>query len=223
MNTLQAMRAEPDASAGSADMVYEALRRKFSNGELAPAERLTEAALAEELGVSRTPIREAIGRLRADGLVVGAAKGVAVATLSGDEVRQLYVLRARLEGLAAELAAQRQSRGELAPKEVRLIREAAESVAAAPTPRAAAMANLALHRAIGRSAGNPMLLDALGRVWDRIAVSTVSNLSDSAWMQVVEQQHDEVISAIEDGRPEVARAAAEQHIDAALEQYLRTH
>jgi DNA-binding GntR family transcriptional regulator len=213
-------------SASSAQAVYAALRRRFADGDLAPAERLTETALAQELGVSRTPVREALGRLQADGLVVPAARGVAVATLDSAEIEQIYELRAVLEGLAAAQAARRQAAGRIAPVEIRGIQDAADEVERAVAEgdaKRSARANLAFHRAFGHAPGNPFLEDALHRVWDRIAVSTVSNLSDGDWAKAVITQHREICRAIVDGDEDGARRAAEEHIRAALQTYRAAH
>lgn len=211
---------------GSAHTVYLDLRRRFADGDFAPAERLTETVLAQELGVSRTPIREALGRLLADGLVVPAARGVAVATLSGDEVRHIYRLRAALEGLAATEAAQRQSDGLIAPARIRDIQDAAaavEDAIGAGDPKRAARANLAFHRTFCGAAGNPFLEEALHRVWDRIATSTVSNLADRDWADTVIAQHQEIHRTIADGDVDAARQAAEQHINSAAQVYRSAH
>jgi DNA-binding GntR family transcriptional regulator len=214
------------APANGAQAVYLALRRRFADGDLGPAERLTETALAMELGVSRTPVREALGRLLADGLVVPAARGVAVATLSGDEIGHLYQLRTSLEGLAAAEAARRQAAGHIAPAELRGIRDAADTVESAikaADPKAATRANLAFHRTIGRAAANPFLEDALHRVWDRIAVAMVSNLTDHTWAETVIAQHRAITDAVADGDPFTARRAAEEHIEDAAGTYRTGH
>lgn len=213
-------------ASSSAQSVYTALRARFADGDLAPGERLTEAALAQELGVSRTPVREALGRLQADGLVVPTARGVAVATLGSDEIEQIYELRAVLEGLAAAQTARRQAEGLIAPVEIRGIQAAADEVEQAVAegdPKHSARANLAFHRAFGRAPGNPFLEDALHRVWDRIAVSTVSNLSDDVWAKAVIAQHQEICQAIVSGDENAARRAAEGHIRAAMRIYRATH
>lgn len=209
-------------AASSADLVYLTLRRRFAEGELAPAERLTEAALAQELGVSRTPVREALGRLQVDGLVVPLARGVAVATLSSDEIEQLYNLRAVLEGLAAAQTARLQAAGQIAPAHLRDIEKAAEEVERAVAEgdaKQSARANLAFHRAFGQAPGNTFLTDALHRVWDRIAISTVSNLSDGEWARTVLTQHQEICRAMIAGDEDAARRAAEEHILSALRVY----
>ncbi|GGO30756.1 GntR family transcriptional regulator [Microbispora rosea subsp. aerata] len=211
-----------DVQPGSAQAVYMALRRRLSDGAYAPGQRLTEMALAADLGVSRTPVREAIGRLLTDGLVVPAVRGVVVAALSPTEAEHLFVLRADLEALAAELAAGRQAAGRLAPAEVDALDDAVDEVEAAVRthdPRASAQANLALHRAIGAAAGNPFLEETLHRVWDRIAVTTVANLDDPHWAGAITEQHRAIVSAIRAGDPEAARSAAKSHIEAARRAY----
>lgn len=213
-------------AASSAHSVYLTLRQRFANGELAPSERLTEAALAKELNVSRTPVREALGRLQADGLVVPMARGVAVATLGSAEIEQLYELRAVLEGLAAAQTARMHAAGQIAPAEIRAIERAAEEVERAVAEgdvKHSARANLAFHRAFGHAPGNPFLEDALHRVWDRIAVSTVSNLSDDKWAKSVLTQHDKICRAVVAGDEDAARQAAEEHIRSAMRVYSAAH
>nr|CEL15582.1 Transcriptional regulator, GntR family [Kibdelosporangium sp. MJ126-NF4]CTQ98246.1 Transcriptional regulator, GntR family [Kibdelosporangium sp. MJ126-NF4] len=206
--------------------MYTTLRGRFANGDLAPGERLTEAALAQELGVSRTPVREALGRLLTDGLVMPAARGVAVASLSNSEIDQIYELRAVLEGLAAAHAARQQAAGLIAPAVVRDLQEAANEVERAVKngdAKQSARANMAFHRAFGGIPANPFLSDALHRVWDRIAVATVSNLSDADWANTVLSQHQDICRAIVDGDESAARDAAEEHIRAAMRIYRAAH
>ncbi|WP_433215001.1 GntR family transcriptional regulator [Microtetraspora malaysiensis] len=216
------MVISPEPQPGSAQAVYAALRRRFADGEYAPGQRLTEMALAADLGVSRTPVREAIGRLLAEGLVVPAVRGVAVAALTAEEAEHLFVLRADLEALAAELAARRQALGQIAPAEVDALDRAVDRVEAAVQARdarASAQANLALHRAIGAAAGNPFLEDTLHRVWDRIAVTTVANLDDPHWAGAITDQHRAIVAGIRAGDPESARSTAKSHIEAAGRAY----
>ncbi|WP_181770570.1 GntR family transcriptional regulator [Amycolatopsis pittospori] len=215
-----------DGASSSADEVYTALRGRFANGDLAPGERLTEAALAQELGVSRTPVREALGRLQTDGLVVPAARGVAVAALSSEEIEQIYELRATLEGLAAAHAARTQAAGLVAPAVLRALQEAADEVERAVDDgdaKRCARANMGFHRAFGDISRNPFLGDALHRVWDRIAVSTVSNLSDGHWAKTVLSQHQDICKAIVAGDEDAARTAAEEHVRAAMRTYRAAH
>lgn len=209
----------------SASTVYSELRARFASGEYAPGQRLTEVALAADLGVSRTPVREALGRLLAEGLVAPSSRGVAVAPLSAAEATDIFVLRAELEGLAARLAAEKQAAGGLAPAvldHLDAATDAVEQAVAAGDARESARANLVLHRAIGAAAGNQFLEEALRRVWDRIAVSTVANLSDPHWPGLISEQHRMIVSAIRAGDPVTAQQAAAAHIEAASTALLRT-
>lgn len=206
------------ATPANGQAVYATLRERLGNADYASGDRLTEQAIAEELGVSRTPVREALGRLLADGLVVRATRGVAVAALDDTEHDDLFALRAALESFAAGQAAERQSAGYLAPVVLNRMDTAADEVSAAAASgdgRAAAKANIRLHREIAAAAGNQFLLDALTRVWDRIAVATVSNLDDEEWLKAVPAQHSAVTDAIRRGDAPVARDAMNHHICAA--------
>lgn len=90
------------------DKVYEQLRQAMLKGSLKPGERLVERKLAEQLGVSRTPVREAIRMLQLEGLVVHLPRvGSVVAQVTDDEVVDIYRIRAVLEGLAARMAAEK--------------------------------------------------------------------------------------------------------------------
>ncbi len=102
-------RADPDGL-GSSDSAYRGIRRAIVEGRYAPGTRLVEQALSEELCLSRTPVREALRRLEVEGLVASRRhRGMVVAAVTEEDVRDLYELRARLEAYAAELAAQRRS------------------------------------------------------------------------------------------------------------------
>ena len=90
------------------DMVFDVLMNAIMQGQLSPGERLLEVQLADEMGVSRTPVREAIRRLELEGFVVMVPrKGAYVAGLSIDDVESVYEIRTALETLAVRLAAQR--------------------------------------------------------------------------------------------------------------------
>jgi DNA-binding GntR family transcriptional regulator len=97
------------------DQVYAVLRRRILDGDLGRGTRLRQEALAEELGVSRTPLREALRRLAAEGFVTfHPNRGAEVADMSADDVRAAYEARLVLEPGAARLAATRRPAGELA-------------------------------------------------------------------------------------------------------------
>ena len=210
------MRTAP-GSYGSTQSVYDALWQRFLDGTFSPGQRLLEVALADELGVSRTPVREALGRFLSEGLVEPAARGVAVIRLDSTALGQLFEFRAELEGFAAQGAAERQSRGELAPVVIKELETLVDDFAAAEGgPRAAARANLALHRGIVHAAGNPFLADTHRAIVGRLGVSMVSNLSHGEWFKDAARQHADLVAAIRVGAAERAREIGRRHIVDAL-------
>lgn len=95
-------------------VVYERLRDAIVRGELRPNERLIEAELADRLAVSRTPVRECLPRLAAEGLIANRGRGWAVLEHTAEQIREIYDVRAALEGYAARLAADRATDAQLA-------------------------------------------------------------------------------------------------------------
>ena len=96
-----------------ADQIFEQLERDILSGKYARGELLTELRLSEELGVSRTPIREAIRRLEQENILEEAGRGVTVVGISQEDMLDMYEIRIRIEGLAAEWAAKRITAEEL--------------------------------------------------------------------------------------------------------------
>jgi DNA-binding GntR family transcriptional regulator len=96
------------------DEVFTSLRNAILSGHFKPGERLVEKDLAEQLDISRTPIREALRKLELEGLVAyEPRKGVVVVGVSSDDALEIYMIRAVLEGLAAKLAANKRTKDEL--------------------------------------------------------------------------------------------------------------
>ena len=176
--------------------------------------RLTELEVAAALGMSRTPVREAIRTLAADGLVGPAGWGVTVVALESDDLDHAYQVRAVLDGLAAEQAADRQRTGRIAPADLVGLRAAAAAAAeatAAGRLHQAVEHNRGFHRRIAELAGNPIALAMLDRLWDQILVSTLHSLAAPARPSQVAAQHDQLLAAIADGRVAEAARIARQH------------
>ena len=109
------------------DIVFETLRDAIINQTLKPGERLMEIQLADEMGVSRTPVREAIRKLELEGLVVMVPrKGAYVAGMSMKDIHEVFELRSALEGLAVTLAAERITDDELEELERQVVKESEE-------------------------------------------------------------------------------------------------
>lgn len=197
------------------DTAYRRLRELILDGTYPAGSRLTELEVAGALGMSRTPVREAIRALAADGLVRPAGWGVAVTALDPSDLDHAYQVRAALEGLTAELAADRQRAGRIAPADLTSVRAAAADAAAAATAagrlQEAVGHNRRFHRRIAELAGNPIALASLDRLWDQILVSTLQSLTAPARPAQVTAQHEELLAAIADGRAVDAGRIARQH------------
>jgi DNA-binding GntR family transcriptional regulator len=195
-----------------ADYVYQWLREQMRLGGFAPGDRLREVELAAQLGVSRTPIREAIRRLASDGLVEGApSRGVMFIELDKQQVRDIYALRAVLEGAAARLAAQHASEGETA-----LMKElvgAGDGQLNAPEMHG--RNNRMLHQAICEAAHNRYLMQALSQLSDTLGILPGTTFQVQGRSLDARKEHLGIIDAIERRDPDEAERLARQHINLA--------
>jgi DNA-binding GntR family transcriptional regulator len=148
------------SGAGLSQTVERRLRMAIVRGRFGPNERLVETELAEWLAVSRTPVREALQRLAADGLVVSRRRGWVVYAHRPAEVREIYEARVALEGYAARLAAERASAEQLTRVEAAQ-QEALHSLAG--SREELVEANDRFHAAVTLAAGNRRLADLLER------------------------------------------------------------
>ena len=214
MAARQTRRAERGRGPGSrGSQVYEALLERIRSRELKPGMRIREEDVATLLGVSRTPVREALARLQERGLVESAGGGLAVAEVSRRQVVELYAMRATLEGAAARLAAENASSAEVA----NIKRIAGWFVEKGRSPADAAGANAALHDAICEAAHNRYLLRMLDDLNDSLALLPETTFSVEGRTATAEQEHAAIVSAIEAHDPAAAESAARRHIDQALE------
>ncbi len=144
------------------EQVLAELRRRIVDGDYAQGERLTETRLADDFGVSRNPVREALRVVEAEGFVqILPRRGAVVATLDETAVRDLFAVREQLETLAAGLAAERAT-----PKDVARLRRLLDDASAATDGKdfdRVAELNSAFHRAVIEVSGNRWLLVDLGR------------------------------------------------------------
>src|SRR5690606_7880656 len=149
------------------ELVFDALREAIINGTLKPRERLMEIQLAEELGVSRTPIREALRKLEIEGFIVMVPrKGAYVADLSFKDIADVFEIRSALEGLAAELAAERITDEELDEME-RLLIEKAEAIASNDMEKLV-LVDTKFHEAIYKASRNERLTNIISNLREQI-------------------------------------------------------
>jgi DNA-binding GntR family transcriptional regulator len=199
--------------------VYDEVRSLILLGAYPAGRPVTELELCERLGVSRTPVREALRRLESDGLVRAARRGVTVIELDAKALRDAYLVRACMEALTAELAAGRQRDGELSPASLARLVEHADLADRATRQRdlvAGVRHNRAFHRYVATLADNPAALAVLDRIWDQIIVSTRASLTAQARAVLVNDEHRRLIEAITDGDPQEAAAHAREHVLATM-------
>ena len=157
----------------------------------------------------------------------GAKGGLVAVHIPTAEIVDLYRVRAALESLAAELAAQRSARGELAPAQLTELRARADAVKACNDrgdTSGASQANGKFHEMICSLAGNRFLEDALNRLWGRIGASALSNLlDDQRWVSEVHEHHEELVRFISEGTAPDASAMALKHIHRAADVYTEHH
>jgi DNA-binding GntR family transcriptional regulator len=192
----------PDASAigspGSplgfttkAEAVYTEIRRRIIGGILEPAAPLNQEALAPELGVSVTPVREAVRRLEAEGLVqFHAHKSVVVTPLSPTELREIYEVRLRLDPFAASLASKNATDDELDE----IGREARAPVSRDPLDRVTR--NRAFHRQIYSKSGNQLLTEILDQLWERTDRYRIVLLRNDVTVFAAVREHIAIADAI---------------------------
>jgi DNA-binding GntR family transcriptional regulator len=152
-------------AATKSDFAYMTLRVKILSGELEPGQVLNQATLAPAIGVSTTPLREALRRLSSEGLVeLGAHRDARVSELTAEEARDLLEMRRSLDPLAVSLAAERRTK-----EDIQAMREAArglQPLAADPTV-VDLVAHRRFHAAVYRASHNDLLIATLDSLWDK--------------------------------------------------------
>ncbi|MEM8980468.1 MAG: GntR family transcriptional regulator [Pseudomonadota bacterium] len=186
-------------------------------GVFKPGDRLVESDLAERFGVSRTPIREALQRLETQSLLARDGRSLIVASLDHNQLAELYVVRAELEGLAARLAARH-----AAKEEVKVLRDmVAEDRALLDDPSALARANRRFHKQVHLASHNRYLVQQLDLVHRTMALMATTSLAVDGRGELALQEHEAIVTAIELGDGDAADEALKQHISVAFETRLK--
>jgi DNA-binding GntR family transcriptional regulator len=194
------------------EQVLTELRRRIVDGEYREGERLTETRLADDFGVSRNPVREALRVVEAEGFVqILPRRGAVVTTLDETAVRDLFAVRAQLETLAAGLAAERATPAGIATLRG-LIEQAAAATAAKDFDRVAEL-NSDFHRAVIDVSANRWLLSMSAAMYHHVhwvfRVGAAQRAPHSA------EEHVRLVDAIEAGDAKAATTAARLHVAAA--------
>lgn len=194
------------------DVVFHTLRQAILKGELKPGERLMEIQLAKKLGVSRTPIREAIRKLELEGLVLMIPrKGAEVAEITEKNLRDVLEVREALERLAVRLACE-----QITKAQVREVREAAEAFQDALTSgnvTEIAEADEHFHDLINLATGNQKLIQILHNLREQMYRYRVEYLKNEAVFPQLLEEHESLIRAIERRQKEQAAEIVCRHIN----------
>jgi DNA-binding GntR family transcriptional regulator len=197
------------SSMSRAEEAYQKMLEGIQAGTLKPGMRLREQELAEWLGSSRTPVREALNRLQTEGLVVQEPRrGMIIAELDHGMVSELYFMRELLEGAAARLAARHASDVEIA-----ILRDIADrDKATADDPVKLAKNNRLFHETLYRAAHNRYLLKTLSMLRESMALLGQTTLSLPGRSSTAFQEHDVLVAALERRDAAAAEEASRAHI-----------
>ena len=194
------------------DVVFNTLRQSILTGELKPGERLMEIHLADKLGVSRTPIREAIRKLELEGLVTMIPRrGAEVAQITEKSLRDVLEVRRALDALAVELACER-----ITPSQLEQLREACDAFER-ETKRGdanrVARADVALHDIILVASGNARLMQMVSNLSQQMYRYRLEYVKDGGSYERLSREHRTIYEAIRDKDPATGARTIKAHID----------
>lgn len=187
-------------------------------GVYKPGDRLVESELAERLGVSRTPVREALQRLETQSMLSRDGRSLIVASLDHNQLAELYVVRSELEGLAARLAARH-----AADEEITVLRGMVEDDKRllGGDPRLLSRANKRFHKLIHLASHNRFLVKQLDLVHRSMALVATTSFAAEGRDEIALAEHEQIVRAIERHDGDAADQALRAHISKAFETRLR--
>ena len=194
------------------EMVYEELKAQILTGKIIPGTRLMEIELADNMGVSRTPIREAIRKLEKEGLVViEPRKGAYASQISNEDMIAILEVRQNMEGLAAYFAASR-----INDDEVEILKESFENYnKAVEEGNTVDMIkyDTRFHRIIVDASHNKILVQMIEQLQELVLRFRYVYYDDFKRSEKMPKEHGDIMNAIIKGDGEAARAFADIHID----------
>lgn len=209
---MEELQMKTDALLPLRDVVFQTLRHAILTGELKPGERLMEIHLASKLGVSRTPIREAIHKLELEGLVTTIPRrGAEVAQITEKGMHDVLEVRRSLDALCAELACERITKEELealgnACKEF-------EDAIATKDIKEIARKDVALHDIIVKATGNQRLVSLINNLSEQMYRYRFEYIKDGSRHGKLLEEHHIIYNSILNNDKETAAKAAREHID----------
>ena len=191
------------------ELAYQQLFDAIQKGTLKPGTRIRETDIAEEFGISRTPVRDAIRRLENDGLIVHLPhQGAVIKTLDHREIMEMYEMRQVLEGTAAFHAAQHASDLEIDE----LIELNDLMLENKEDENGAAEANRLFHQTLYRAANNRYLIDAINNLSNAMALLDGTTLHSSERVENAYNEHREIVNQIQSRNSTEANRAVRAHI-----------
>ena len=196
------------------DKVYHTLRDSIIAGKLKPRERLNVSRLADELGVSRTPIKIAMDMLALEGLVeVIPHSGAFVSDIYSEDLEEIYLMRSVLEGLAARLAVEHITQEDIAKLE-KIVQEY-DSVVAANDRKKALRLNADFHISVALACKKHRLINEIKKLYEYCIRYRVLSLSEMTKIEFSHSGHKEILEALKSKDPDRAERAVRQHLSKA--------
>ncbi|NLN64557.1 MAG: GntR family transcriptional regulator [Clostridiaceae bacterium] len=193
------------------DVIYNTLRDAIVSGDLKPGERLMEVTLAEKMGVSRTPVREAVRKLELEGLVTMIPrKGTHVAELSVKDIMDVLEVRTALDKLATELAAERIRQDNF--RHLENIHKQYISYLKKENLQGAIKKDVEFHEVIYDASGNNKLKSVAANLREQIYRFRVLYMKDFSNAEDVLTEHEQILKALEENNPKEAGRLAAEHI-----------
>ena len=203
------------------EVVAEALREAIKEGLLAPGQRLMEIQLAEELGVSRTPVREAVRKLELEGYVVMMPRrGTYVANLSIRDVNDVFEIRTALDSLACGLAAERITEDELERLQ-RLLVMIGEHIEKGDMEKIVET-DTRFHDLLYQASRNTRLVGIISNLREQLTRFRAASMSFPGRLKETLEEHKELVDAIAQGDVQAAKHAAEAHMEKAEQTLLES-
>ena len=218
------LQLEVNAYLSLRDVVYNTLREAILKGELKPGERLMELQLASKLGVSRTPIREAIRMLELEGLAVTIPrKGAEVAKMTVKDMEDVLEVRESLDELAAKIACNKITEEQL--QTLSKVKDAFEESTKTTDIKQIAMYDEKFHDVIYESTGNVRLVNLLNNLREQIYRYRVEYLKNVEVYPRLIEEHETILKALQDRNQELVVEAMRDHVEnqaTAVTQIIRT-
>jgi DNA-binding GntR family transcriptional regulator len=205
--------------AGLSDLAYDQLRSTILNGEFPAGRRMSVVSIAEQLNMSRSPVRAAVERLVTEGLLTVTAMGIELAQLDHVDLIDGLLVRSRLEGLTARLSSESLTAAELTGLRENLA--LFESAVRKGDTVAARRLDLDFHSIIRDGCGNRLLVENLRRVQARVIVATYATAWVAAHEAVIEE-HAAIVKALEARDGDAAERASIEHLERLIDR-VRVH